>query len=184
LVWLFVMFGLIAIGHQQRMRYYLPLCPPAALLIAGWYARFEARRRAVGFAAVWILVVTGGIAVDAHARARHNAATNLVPAVRELSQARRVYAVDAPELVFSFYLERPVTVLSSYRDFEAGVRKGQDGRLIIAERATGPTLTDALHRLPAAVVDGRRFVILGGRAIPTVAADDGAALRPAPGRGR
>jgi hypothetical protein len=184
LVWLFVMFGLIAIGHQQRMRYYLPLCPPAALLIAGWYARLETRRCAVGFAAVWILVVTGGIAVDAHARARHNAATNLVPAVRELSQARRVYAVDAPELVFSFYLERPVTVLSSYRDFEAGVRKGQDGRLIIAERATGPTLTDALHRLPAAVVGGRRFVILGGRAIPTVAADDGAALRPAPGRGR
>jgi 4-amino-4-deoxy-L-arabinose transferase-like glycosyltransferase len=172
-VWLVVMFVLIAIGHQQRMRYYLPLCPPAALLIAGWYARLGARWRAVGFAAVWILVVSGGIAVDAYARARHNGATNLVPAVRELSQARRVYAVDAPELVFSFYLQRPVTVLASYHDFEAGVRKGQDGRLIIAERATGPTLTDALHRLPAAVVGGRRFVILGCGATPTGAAHDG-----------
>src|SRR3984893_10415634 len=64
LVWLVVMFVLIAIGHQQRMRYYLPLCPPAALLIAGWYARLGARWRAVGFAAIWILVVAGGIAVD------------------------------------------------------------------------------------------------------------------------
>jgi 4-amino-4-deoxy-L-arabinose transferase-like glycosyltransferase len=172
LVWLVVMFALIAIGHQQRMRYYLPLCPPAALLIAGWYERLAARSRAVGFAAIWILVASGGIAVDAYARARHNAATNLVPAVRELSQARRVYAVDAPELVFSFYLQRPVTALASYRDFETGVRKGQDGRLIIAERAAGPTLTRALPGLPAAVVGGRRFVILSCGATPTVAADD------------
>ncbi len=184
LVWLVVMFALIAIGHQQRMRYYLPLCPPAALLIAAWYARRGARWRAVGFAAVWILVVSGGIAFDAYARARHNAATNLVPAVRELSQARRVYAVDAPELVFSFYLERPVTVLASYRDFEAGARKGQDGRLIIAERAAGPALTGVLPRLPAAVVGGRRFVILSRDAPPTFAADDGTALRPPPEPGR
>ena len=172
LVWLVVMFVLIAIGHQQRMRYYLPLCPPAVLLIAGWYARLGARWRAVGFAAIWTLVVSGGIAVDAYARARHNAATNLVPAVRELSQARRVYAVDAPELVFSFYLQRPVTVLASYRDFEAGVQHGQDGRLIIAERAVGPTLMRALPRLPAAVVGGRRFVILSCGGTPIVAADD------------
>jgi hypothetical protein len=75
--------------------------------------------------------------------------------------------------VFSFYLQRPVTVLASYHDFEAGVRKGQGGRLIIAERATGPTLTDALHRLPAVVVGGRRFVILGCGATPTGAAHDG-----------
>ena len=172
LVWLVVMFVLIAIGHQQRMRYYLPLCPPAVLLIAGWYARLGARWRAVGFAAIWTLVVSGGIAVDAYARARHNAATNLVPAVRELSQARRVYAVDAPELVFSFYLQRPVTVLASYRDFEAGVQHGQDGRLIIAERAVGPTLMRALPRLPAAIVGGRRFVILSCGGTPIVAADD------------
>ena len=33
--------------------------------------------------------------------------------------ATRVYAVDAPELVFSFYLERPVTILSAYQAFAA-----------------------------------------------------------------
>lgn len=166
------------------MRYYLPLCPPAALLIAGWYARLGVRWRAVGFAAVWILVVSTGITIDAYTLARHNGATNLVPAVRELSDARRVYAVDAPKLVFAYYLHRPVTVLASYRDFAARSREGQEGSLIIAERAGGPELSGAIPRLQAAVGGGRRNVILSGDATATAAADNGKVAGPEPGRAR
>jgi 4-amino-4-deoxy-L-arabinose transferase-like glycosyltransferase len=184
LVWLLVVFVLVAISNQQRMRYYLPLGPPAALLIGGWYAKLGVRWRAGGFAAVWILVVSTGIAIDAYALARHNGATNLVSAVRELSDARGVYAVDAPELVFAYYLHRPVTVLASYRDFAARSREGQGGSLIIAERAGGPELSGAIPRLPAIVVGGRRYVILSGDAIATADAYNGTVGGPKPGRAR
>ena len=184
LVWLLGVFVLVAISDQQRMRYYLPLCPPAAMLIAGWYARLGVRWRGVGFAGIWILVVSTGITIDGYTLARHNRATDLVPAVRELSHASHVYAVDAPELVFAYYLQRPVTVLPSYRDFEAQARRGQDGYLIIAERAVGPALSGALPQLPAAVVGGRRFVILSGDATASGTAFNGRAARTEPGRAR
>ena len=57
------------------------------------------------------------MAIDSAARVRFNAATDLRDAGRHLATATRVYAVDAPELVFSFYLERPVTLLSTYQVF-------------------------------------------------------------------
>src|SRR5439155_8880948 len=43
LVWLGVVFVLVGASAQQRMRYYLPLCPPAALLIAVWYHQLTLR---------------------------------------------------------------------------------------------------------------------------------------------
>ena len=39
LVWAAVTFVLIAVSREQRFRYYLPLVPPAALLIGWWLAR-------------------------------------------------------------------------------------------------------------------------------------------------
>jgi 4-amino-4-deoxy-L-arabinose transferase-like glycosyltransferase len=39
LVWLTVLFGLVAVSQQQRLRYYLPLVPPLAVLIGWWVAR-------------------------------------------------------------------------------------------------------------------------------------------------
>jgi 4-amino-4-deoxy-L-arabinose transferase-like glycosyltransferase len=159
-LWLGVVFVLVAVTREQRMRYYLPLCPPAALLIAGWYATLRSRRRALGFACVWVLAVAGGLTVDSYARARHNARTDLDAASRELSRATRVYAVDAPELVFAFYLERPVTILPAYHDFEARSRPGHEELLIIAERAMPASLGDDVHRVATAVVDRRRLSIL------------------------
>jgi 4-amino-4-deoxy-L-arabinose transferase-like glycosyltransferase len=184
LAWLLVIFVLVAISNQQRMRYYLPICPPAALLIAGWYARLGVRWRAVGFAVSWILVVSTRIIVDGFVLAHHNGTTNLVPAIRELAYARRVYAVDAPELVFAYYLHRPVTVLRSYRDFEARSRKGEEASLIIAERALDPELSGTIAQLPAAVVGGRRYVILRGNAPATDAAYNGKVAGSGPGGAR
>lgn len=160
LLWLGVLFVLVAVTREQRMRYYLPLCPPAALLIAGWYATLRSRRRALGFACVWVLVVAGGLTIDSYARTRHNARTDLDAASRELSHATRIYAVDAPQLVFAFYLERPVTILPAYHDFEARTRHGHEEHLIIAERAIPASLGDDVHRVATAVVDRRRLSIL------------------------
>jgi len=38
LVWLTTVFVIMAMSGQQRERYYLPLCPVAALLIGWWYS--------------------------------------------------------------------------------------------------------------------------------------------------
>ena len=185
LVWLGVVFLLVAVSREQRMRYYLPLCPPAALLIAGWYARWRTPRRALSFACIWALVVAGGLTVDSYARARHNAATDLRAASHALADATRLYAVDAPELVFAFYLQRPVTVLPHYHDFESRLPSGSGEYLIIAERTVPASGHEAPHRVATVPVGGRRYVILGDRATPANAADDEpAAGRANRGRGR
>ena len=54
LLWLGTTFVLVAFSHQQRMRYYLPLCPVTAVLIAGWGAGLTWRRRRMVFASVWV----------------------------------------------------------------------------------------------------------------------------------
>jgi len=169
LVWLGAMFVLLAITREQRMRYYLPLCPPAALLIAVWYAGWRSRRRAWGFAAVWILVVLVGLAIDSAARARSNAATDLRDSGRHLVTATRVYAVDAPELVFSFYLERPVTILSAYQAFATRPQPGNADYLIIAERAIPTALCEPVRRVATATVHRRRFAVLDGGPPPSEA---------------
>lgn len=172
LVWLGVAFLLVAVTREQRLRYYLPLCPPAALLIAGWYARWRSPRRAVSFACVWMLVVAGGLTVDSYARTRHNAATDLRAASHALAHATRLYAVDAPELVFAFYLERPVTILPHYRDFASRLQSGHGEYLVIAERTVPASVPASLERVATAAVGGRRYVILGDRTGSTNAADD------------
>lgn len=45
LVWTLVTLALVGLSHQQRMRYYLPLAPPVALLIGWWYAGAVVKHR-------------------------------------------------------------------------------------------------------------------------------------------
>src|SRR5205807_8485290 len=61
LVWLATVFVLIAVSGKQRERYYLPLCPAAALLLGWWYSTLAWRGRARAFAGAWIVVVAAGI---------------------------------------------------------------------------------------------------------------------------
>lgn len=66
LVWSAVVFGCVAVSKQQRLRYYLPLISPAALLIGWWAARVMAEGRAIaqipwrvyGIAAAGVAVAT------------------------------------------------------------------------------------------------------------------------------
>src|SRR5262249_6360900 len=57
LAWLATAFAVVAVSGTQRDRYYLPLCPAAALLIGWWYSTLAWKRRAQTFAAAWMAVV-------------------------------------------------------------------------------------------------------------------------------
>jgi 4-amino-4-deoxy-L-arabinose transferase-like glycosyltransferase len=135
LLWPAVMFVFIAVSSQQRFRYYLPLCSPAALLVASWYSSLKLRRPTVVFASVWILVAGSMSVLEVYVLARRNAASSLRISMSQIqSSSAPLYAVDTPELVFAFYLDRPVILLSSYADFERQVQAGHDAYLLIAPR--------------------------------------------------
>ena len=160
LLWLVVMFAFLAVSSQQRIRYYLPLCPPVALLIAAWYSSLQLRRPSLVFACVWILVAAGLSLGQMYAVVRHNAESSLRVSTSQMQQApAALYAVDVPELVFTFYLDRPVTLFPSYGDLERRVPAGRAAYLLIAPRAlpTGSTAarevgTDRLAGRPIAIV--------------------------------
>jgi len=161
-IWASVVFILIALSHQQRMRYYLPLCPPVALLIAAWYSRITLPHKERVGAAVWLLAALGLGLWQAHAGPRYNAATDL-RAIVSLTQARTkpLYAVEVPELVFTFYLKQPVVLLSDLRQFEALVDEGRDGYLVIADRVLpASSAASRVQRLGGGRVNGRAFSIL------------------------
>lgn len=162
LVWAGTVFVLTAISQQQRMRYYLPLCPPAALVIALWYSTLKRRPRTMVVASVWMVVAAGLSLWHAYAGARHNAATDLRAIAGELQKTSApVYAVDVPELVFSFHLERPVIRLPDYHRFESYLAEGRDGYLIIADRALRPsTIGPPVRQVGGGLVNGRHFSVL------------------------
>jgi hypothetical protein len=117
--------------------------------------------------------------MDRHVRAQYNAETDLRAVSLDLARARHLYALDAPELVFSFYLERPVTVLPSYRDFEQRLQRGgEGGYLIIAERAVPTALPEPLRLVSTALVNGRRMSILGDPAPLRNSSRETTPLRP------
>jgi 4-amino-4-deoxy-L-arabinose transferase-like glycosyltransferase len=47
ILWLLVLLGCIAISEQQRLRYYVPLVPPVALLVGWWCAGAIVKRRVI-----------------------------------------------------------------------------------------------------------------------------------------
>lgn len=159
LAWLGVVFAIVALSHQQRMRYYLPLCPPAAVLIAAWYHRVLAPRRGlVGWAAA-AAVAVGLLAWQVRDNTRHNALTDL----RELSASAPtadgpLYAVGVPNLVPAFYLDLPVMPVQG-----APLVHGQlaPGYFLVDDRALAwwPAGCPA-ERLAGGTANGRRFSML------------------------
>jgi len=163
LVWIGVVFVLVGVGAEQRMRYYLPLCPPTALLIAAWYQRRRVPHRTALAIAVAAAVAVGLVGWQLRDDARQNARTDL----RELRAATMgtdtpIYAVKVPELVLSFYLERPVVVVSKTELFGGGVGVGSGGGILaiadrtLAEWPDPPRLQTVGH----GVVDGRPFSVM------------------------
>src|SRR5260370_40760393 len=109
------MFIAVALSHRQRWRYYLPLCAPVAVLLAAWVRDLRWPRRTQAFAVAWVVVAVGLTVGQTMLTTRQNRATDWQAFAPE---ARRIpgplFALDAPDLVFQFYLMRPVLVPPAY----------------------------------------------------------------------
>jgi dolichol-phosphate mannosyltransferase len=158
LVWAATAFFLIAISERQRWRYYLPLCPPVALLVAAWYYRLQLRRRpalVAGICAALILAAFG--ARERYEVNRRNRLTDLRAVAHEVNATvGPIFAVDSPDLVFGYYLNRPMIPLTYFYQFE---RTPGRAYLITSERVAS-SAPAAVARVAVARVNGRPFVLL------------------------
>ena len=76
-----------------------------------------------------------------------------------------LYAVDVPELVITFYLDRPVTLFPSHGDLERRVPAGRAAYLLIAPRAL-PTRSTAAREVGTDRLAGRSIAIVAPLAAP------------------
>src|SRR5499426_2968927 len=174
LVWALAVFVVVAASARQRWRYYLPLCVPGALVIAPWLlARLPRRKTAAtmvaGAVAAGILVAGGSY--DA---ARDRRGTQFPTIARALEGTHSpVFALDAPELVFSFYLERPIRAISAPAELS-----GLDPPLYVIARSAP---ADSFDPFAEGRVNGRSFVLWVKRSIRSVSF--GSHAVGSPGRG-
>jgi 4-amino-4-deoxy-L-arabinose transferase-like glycosyltransferase len=163
LIWLATVFVIMAVSGNQRERYYLPLCPAAALLLGWWYSTLAWRRRAWAFASAWIAVVAVGAVFVMVSTSHVNATTDLRALRAVLAQAPApLFSFDLQDLALSFNLDRPVVNDKNYQRFEDRVRRGEGGYLIISDRALrGHPGDPCLHRIARGSVTRQPFTVLG-----------------------
>jgi 4-amino-4-deoxy-L-arabinose transferase-like glycosyltransferase len=159
LTWAAVMFILVAISHRQRWRYYLPLCVPLALLLAAWGASLRWRWRRAVLASTCLVAATGLAVGQIVVTAR---ATQLNDWQAISSEALRtpgpMFALDAPEIVLAFYLNRPVLATADYGTF---VRRPGVAYLVVPDRLlVSLAPAEDVHVIADGRVAGRRFVLL------------------------
>jgi 4-amino-4-deoxy-L-arabinose transferase-like glycosyltransferase len=159
LVWAASAFVLVAISERQRWRYYLPLVPPVALLVAAWYHRRPRPRwTTVGAAACLTLVIVAfGVGGRWEARKRERL-TAVHDVVRELRTAPApTFAIDSPDIVFDYYADHPVIPLTEYGPFQ----RTTGPAYLIAPASMAGAVPASLDRLTVeARVNGKRFVLL------------------------
>jgi 4-amino-4-deoxy-L-arabinose transferase-like glycosyltransferase len=162
LVWLATVFVIIAVSAQQRQRYYLPLCPAAALLVGWWHSTLTWRWRARAFAGAWIAVAAVAGALFSLDTPRYNATADLTGLRSVLAQAPLpVFAFDLQDLALSFNLDRPVVNAKNYQRFEDGVRQGKVGYLVISDRAlSAQPPAPCMRRIARGLVTRQPFTVL------------------------
>jgi len=159
LVWLAAVFILVAFSHRQRWRYYLPLCAPAALLAAAWLASLRWRWRTEAFVGAWLVVAMAFVTGQVIVTARQARSTDWGQIAAEATKAQGpVFALDAPEIVFEYYLDTPVRVTRDYATF---ARRPDATDLLIPARKLQelPTLAE-LHQVADGQVAGQGFALL------------------------
>jgi len=156
--WLAVVVVAVALSSQQRMRYYLPLCPAAALLIAVWYHRLLPRRPArLGWAAV-AAVAVGLVVWQVRDDDTHNRTIDLGSVAGITARDEPLYTLGVPNLVAAFYLDRTVLSLDA-----TPLAHGQlaAGYFIVDDRALARwPATCVADRLGGGAANGRPFSVL------------------------
>jgi hypothetical protein len=158
LAWAGTALLLIALSERQRWRYYLPLCPPVALLVAAWSDRLWARSR--GPLVAWAgaaLVVLGLVASEQYEVLRRDRSIDLRALARETRASESpIFTVDSPDIVFDYYLNRPVIPLTYVSQFE----RTPGSAFLIASERTAQAAPVSLERVAMARVNGRPFVLM------------------------
>jgi hypothetical protein len=155
-VWLLVTLVLVAVSREQRLRYYVPIVPPAAILLGWWISSWlnqwisgaqvepaVLRRAAAWFwwwlPLAWACALVGfaigyHIELGSHQRASQYGA--IAERIRPFLGENIVVAVwDLPELPLAFYLDRPVMRLESESDLQKLVEHSPG--LIVVASETG-----------------------------------------------
>ena len=159
LVWATVVFVAVALSHRQRWRYYLPLCAPIALLLAAWVRNLRWPWRTRAFTAAWIIVAVGLAVGQTTLTAGQSRATDWRAIAEEAAKIPGpLFALEAPELVFAFYLERPVLLTPDYQTFA----QRPEARYLLAPDRNVPHFpaSTRVRELADGLVAGRRFVLL------------------------
>ena len=141
------------------MRYYLPLCPPAALLIAVWWSRLALRPAL--HAGAWTSLAIGLIVWQVHDDRRYNAEIDLSRIAFEVGETPKpLYTLKVPELVLGFYLERPVALLRDVGHLQSLVADGTDAYFLLRDKEfPASALPVDLQRTGEGLVKGERFGI-------------------------
>jgi hypothetical protein len=135
LAWALVTVAVVGLSHEQRLRYYLPLAPPTALLIGWWYSGAVVKRR-MEQPVNWRLVfrIVAGLAVLASAvypRISSSARPMLNDDVHELE------VWGTPALPLAFYLGRSVTPVEAHLPLPA-LLPGHGSTIAVARASSAP----------------------------------------------
>jgi hypothetical protein len=106
-------------------------------------------------------VAVGIVLVELDTR-HFNATTDLRELRAALSEAAPapLFSLDLQDLALSFNLDRPVVNAKTLERFEARVRQGQIGYLIVSDRALHTQSRDPVHRLTRGLVTRQPFTVL------------------------
>ena len=117
------------------------------------------RRHATLAVSIWTVVALAFVGGQVMLTSRNSSATKWQAIAREIDRAPGpVFAIDAPEIVFEFYLQRPVTVA---RDFDTFARRPDARYLLVPQRSLSDVPANVTVQAVAdGIVAGRRFVLL------------------------
>ena len=161
LVWAITVFLVVAASSRQRWRYYLPLCVPGSLLVAGWLVSRRIWSQMGIAVAAWAVIAASLAIGEIYVTARDNRGTQLRTIARALEPDQALtLAVEAPELVLSFYLKRPIRAVSDTTEF-----RGLGPPLYVIAR--NPPAQESFDPIAEGFVKGRRFVLWEKRGVPS-----------------
>ena len=180
-VWLVVTIVLVAVSREQRLRYYAPVVPPAAILLGWWISSWlgqwlsGARVRPVvlhrpaawlwcSLPLAWACAVVGfaigyHVELGFHQRAAEYGA--LAERIRPFLAENPVVAVwELPELPLAFYLDRPVVRLERESDLRKLVEESAGVIVVASETGWARRCSDAKAMSDRERLEPRQVILI------------------------